>query len=179
MNSFQSVVPTRGLNETQAMQIPFAIVRCRTHEQSLRYATQDCMPLPFGTIQIPTGIRPITANGPKGIYDAYVKTCQRWNLSRSQQIALLGFPENSIIGFRVLNGQLLRLQPDQEDRARYIVGISLGLGTLFGESIDAELNWLNQPRQQLDGKSPLNYMFEGHMTNLLTIIEMVKQERGL
>lgn len=121
----------------------------------------------------------VMAGTAKGIYDAYIKTCRRWDLSRNQQVALLGYPGDLITGQRILNGQLIPQSPDQKDRVTYIVGISLGLGTLFEENIEAEINWLNQPRAKLDNKSPLDYMLEGHMTNLLTIVEMVKRERGI
>ena len=179
MNNYQPSIHDRGLSQVQSMQIPSATVKCRAHEQSLRHISQDRQTFLSGSIQISTIIQPKSINEPKGIYDAYVKTCQRWNLGCNQQVVLLGLPENSIIGWRILNGQLTPLQPDQEDRAKYIVGISLGLGALFGESVGAELDWLNQPRKKLDGKSPLSYMLDGHMINLLTIVDMVKRERGL
>lgn len=114
----------------------------------------------------------------EGIYDSYSKTCRRWDLSRDQQVALLGHP-GDFTGQRIPNGQLVPQSPDQRDRAQYIVGISLGLGILFEENIAAEVDWLNQPRASLGNKSPLDYMLEGHMTNLLTIVEMVKRERGI
>ena len=163
----------------QARQIaPETIRRC-THEQDLRQKSFNYKTLSPVLPPIPVTSQHRTTGELKGIYDAYVKTCQRWHLSRGKQVALLGFPENLITGLRVLDGQLTPLNPDQEDRAKYIVGISLGLGTLFGENVNAELDWINQPRAKLGGKSPLDYMLEGHMINLFTIVEMVKRERGL
>ena len=71
------------------------------------------------------------------------------------------------------------LSIDVRDRVVYVVSISLGLGALFDESVDAENDWLNLPREGLNHESPLMYMLKGHMVNLMTVVEMVEHERGL
>lgn len=115
----------------------------------------------------------------KGICDACAEVCRRRDLGRDRQAALLGYPGDLAAGQRSLNGRLVLQSPDQKDRAKYIVGVSLGLGALFEENIEAEITWLNQPRAKLGNQSPLDYMLEGNMTNLSTVVEMVKRERGI
>ena len=115
----------------------------------------------------------------RGVVDAFVKTCQRWKLSNEDQLVLLGYEAEDAVGERVLAGQMLPSSKDFKDRIGYVVGISLGLGALFGEVIEAELGWLKDPREQLNGMSSLDYMLEGHMANLFAIAEIVARERGL
>ncbi|MDE0302621.1 MAG: hypothetical protein OXJ38_05355 [Gammaproteobacteria bacterium] len=117
-------------------------------------------------------------SNPRGIFEAFVKTCQRWELDLDSQITLLGCRENISTGHQILSGHIISPSQDIVDRAGYIVGISLGLGALFGEAIDAEIDWLKCPRKKLQNKSPLEYMLEGHLVNLFAIAEMVRHERG-
>lgn len=115
----------------------------------------------------------------KGIVDAFVKTCQRWELDSDGQMILLGYRPNDATGRWVLAGQWIPSSQDFEDRVGYVVGISLGLGALFGEVADAEIGWLRQSQARLDGKSALEYMLEGHMAHLFIVARMVTHERGL
>ena len=119
------------------------------------------------------------ARGRKGLVDAFLKTCQRWHLNSDDQMILLGYRPNDAVGLRVLAGQWTPSSQDLEDRVGYVAAISLGLGTLFGEAVDAEIRWLKQPRARLDGKSALEYMLESHMASLFVVARMVTHERGL
>lgn len=114
-----------------------------------------------------------------GLLDAFVNTCQRWNLGPDEQMILLGYEPDDIIGKCVLSGRINPTSQDFKDRVSYIVGISLGLGTLFAEMTAAEVNWLKQPRTRLNGQSSFDHMLEGHISNLLVIADMVARERGL
>ena len=95
------------------------------------------------------------------------------------QLILLGLSSDSLIGKNLLGGKMDLFSKDVEQRAGYIVGISLGLGTLFRENKSAEIDWLSIPRTNLNDQSPLSYMLEGDMSNLYTIVEMVLHERGI
>ncbi len=114
-----------------------------------------------------------------GVMDAFVKTCQRWHLSPQQQVDLLGFSGSEFLGKQLLEGRLIAPPQDVRDRAGYILAISLGLGSLFEDSERAELAWLKTSRDELNGISPLAYMLEGRMTNLMHVAAMVAHERGL
>jgi hypothetical protein len=139
---------------------------------------------PSGITGLASGIRfdappRQSANLRSGTIDAFVKTCQRWHLSTDQQIILLGYKGSAFFGFQILDGRLLAPPQDVLDRVGYILAISLGLGFLFGNSERAELAWLNAPREALNGSSPLTYMLEGRMENLMNVAAMVAHERGL
>ena len=114
-----------------------------------------------------------------GIIDAFVKVCQRWCLDENDQMKLLGFSSDDFFGKLILKGIDRALPHDIDDRATCVVGIGMSLFSLFGESAEAEIHWLNHPRTNLQNRSPLAYMLEGRMENIFTVVNMVKHERGL
>ena len=113
------------------------------------------------------------------IIDLFLNTCDRWSLNEHQRLTLLGYSQCVSIGHDILGGCLNELPRDVEDRAGYVVGISLGLDVLFGENIEAEISWMQLPRKKFNGKSAIEYMLEGGFINLSVISEMVKRERGI
>ena len=115
----------------------------------------------------------------RGVLKIFVETCQRWELKLEDQVILLGYQSAGSTGMQILNGRVREHSRDIKDRSGYVIAISIGLGILFGESIDAENQWLRNPRQMLDGKSPLDYMLGGQMIDLIAINRMVERERGL
>ena len=116
---------------------------------------------------------------PQGIFEAFVKTCQRWRLDPHRQAALLGHPPPSTLGAYVLNGYVLSPSVDVRERATRVFEISLGLGTLFNEDPEVENKWLRTPRPRFANEPPLDHMLKGHMDNLLAVAELVRHERGL
>jgi Protein of unknown function (DUF2384) len=115
----------------------------------------------------------------RGVMDAFVNTCQRWNLSNNEQLALLGYADSPFLGSQILDSRMLATPQDARDRAAYVLSISVGLGAIFNEVIDAERKWLNFPNDKLNGKTPLAFMLEGRMGNILMVLRLVEQERGL
>lgn len=114
----------------------------------------------------------------EGVVSAFVKICQRWRLSVDQQVILLGYKGNDFLGRQILESDILSPPQDVRDRARHIVTISLGLGALFENVERAELDWLNANRDDLNQRSPLEYMLEGHMANVVEISRLMNYERG-
>jgi hypothetical protein len=115
----------------------------------------------------------------EALLDAFVKTCQRWHLSAEQQVILLGYKGSEFVGRRFLEGRFIALSQDGKDRTGYVLSISIGLGSLFDESEEAELAWLTVAREAFGGKSALDFMLEGHLANLMVVADLVAYERGL
>lgn len=115
---------------------------------------------------------------PQGVIDAFVKICQRWNLGEDQQIELLGLQVNECTSWLLLKGLIRSRSRDVDDRAGYVVGIGLGLFALFGDSKQAEKEWLHNSQKKLQNKSPLQFMLEGRMENLIVVAKMLRIERG-
>ena len=116
---------------------------------------------------------------PRGIIEAFINTCQRWGVSEHHQAVLLGYGSIPLLASEFLSGRLLKIPQDARDRAAYIVGISAGLGALFNEVAQAELDWLNRPHPALRNQSPLPFMLQGQMANVMTVSALVAQEQGL
>jgi Antitoxin Xre/MbcA/ParS C-terminal toxin-binding domain len=114
-----------------------------------------------------------------GVMEAFVNTCQRWNLSDREELTLLGYADNPFLGNQILDSRMLATPQDAKDRAAYVLAISVGLGAVFNEVIDAERKWLNLPNGNLNDKTPLAFMLEGRMANIVTVLRLVEQERGL
>jgi len=57
--------------------------------------------------------------------------------------------------------------------------ISLGLGSLFREDIEAERVWLRSRKAALQEKTAISFMLEGRMENLIRVFDLVERERGL
>jgi hypothetical protein len=116
---------------------------------------------------------------PQGVMDGFIKTTQRWGLTDRQKLILLGYGDNEFLGPQLLNGRWLRPPQDVIDRVGYVVGISLGLGAIFNELLEAELRWLNTGNDKLNGKTPLEHMLGGRMNALITVSRLVEEERAL
>jgi hypothetical protein len=116
---------------------------------------------------------------PRGVMDGFVKTCQRWGLTEAQELLLLGYGDNEFLGLQLLNGRWLRPSQDVKDRVGYVVGISVGLGAIFDEVLEAEVRWLNTIHSRLGSTTPLDYMLGGRMSALMIVSNLVEEERAL
>jgi hypothetical protein len=118
------------------------------------------------------------AAAPTGMFDAFVKTCQRWRLEERWHAILLGYKDNEFLGQQLLHGYMPPRTRDVRDRIGYVLTISLGLGALFSEDADAEFSWLTKEHPVLK-TSPLQFMLRGRMINLITVADIVRAERAL
>jgi Protein of unknown function (DUF2384) len=116
---------------------------------------------------------------PRGVIEAFVKTCQRWRLNEDEQAVLLGYGTNPPLAREMMSGRYGDLPQDVRDRVGYIVGISVGLGAVFDEAVQAELDWLHRPHPKLANRAPLSVMLMGHMAQLITVSDLVAEERAL
>jgi hypothetical protein len=113
-----------------------------------------------------------------GMFDAFVKTCQRWRLAEPEQATLLGYKSHEFLGQQLLRGYVPPRTQDVRDRIGYVLAITLGLGALFDENVEAEISWL-QTEHPLLKAPPLDFMLRGRMINLITVADIVRAERAL
>src|SRR5262245_38220960 len=116
---------------------------------------------------------------PRGVMEAFVKTCQRWRLNEHEQTVLLGYGTNPSLAREMMSGRYVDLPQDVRDRVGYIIGISVGLGAVFDEAVQPELDWLHRPHPKLDNRAPLSVMLMGRMAQLITVSDLVAEERAL
>lgn len=163
------------VQELRLRPLPEARQRLGVHTQ-LSFAEGN--PVVFPSRDVPPFV---TAREPrpKGLIDAFVKTCQRWRLTEREQLVLLGYGDNEFFGTQILRGRWLTPPQDVKDRTGYILAVSLGLGSIFNEVVEAELMWLKTAHEKLAGRTPLTVMLEGKMTALMAVAAVVADERAL
>jgi uncharacterized protein (DUF2384 family) len=79
----------------------------------------------------------------------------------------------------MMSGRYADLTQDVRDRVGYTIGISVGLGAVFDEAVQAELDWLHKPHPKLGSRTPLRVMLMGRMAQLITVSDLVAEERAL
>jgi hypothetical protein len=114
----------------------------------------------------------------KGAIEGFVRTCERWRLTRPEQIVLLGYRGDELAAQPILTG---RVRPSQDvlDRSGYVLSISIGLAALYNDSVDAEIEWLTRPHTTLGQATPLSSMLDGKMLSMIRVHDLVSTERGL
>lgn len=95
----------------------------------------------------------------EAMLDLFDNTARRWRLTGEQRADLM------------LQGRL-------HEVAARMGAISLGLGALFDEQEDAELNWLWAPREKFGGKTPLQCLLSSK-EGMVTVLHLVNRERNL
>ena len=114
----------------------------------------------------------------EGLMAAFTAVCSRWRIATPDMALLLGYlPEYSRSVLSVLDS--VPQTRDMVDRVAYLNIISLGLGALFNESTESEVKWLNTPKDELRGETPLDHMRRGHMHNVIAVKNLVSRERGI
>jgi hypothetical protein len=114
----------------------------------------------------------------RGVITGFTKVCERWQISKGKQIALLGYADDEFVGAQILSGRT-RGGQDVKDRVGLLIAIAVGLRALFNNSVGSETRWLQTCRAEIGGKSAIDYMAEGRMVNLMRVREIVDRERAL
>jgi transcriptional regulator with XRE-family HTH domain len=112
------------------------------------------------------------ARTPTGPAKFVAKLEEIWRLDRKELSNLLGFEDEEYV-HDLMSGARKLDRRDVKDRVRHLMRIREALHSLF-QSLDAEREWLREPRPELRGESPLALMLEGSMENLLTVSQFVQ-----
>jgi len=116
---------------------------------------------------------------PTGLAEGYKKVCQRWSLESLSMAKLLHLEEEVALSELILSGQVPPITGDMKDRMALVIGISLGLGELFDDDKDAELQWLTSQRVSFGGISAMEHMLKGDLLNVKDVADLVEDARGL
>jgi Protein of unknown function (DUF2384) len=109
----------------------------------------------------------------------FMNLSDRWALESGELPILLGYPSESDTFARLMSGHITPNTQDLIDRIAYMLEISVGLEAIYGDNPKIEQRWLKEPHHLLKDKSPLDHMLQGHMENLMTIVDLLRDERGL
>jgi hypothetical protein len=119
----------------------------------------------------------ITVTGPVRFI---IKLLATWDLKPETEAActLLGFEPSEAAYVRdVLSGGETLRGRDAKDRIAHLFRIRSLLASLFRDEA-VENEWLREPRDILEGKSPMDLLMEGSMENLLLVREVVEVVTG-
>lgn len=116
---------------------------------------------------------------PTGLAEGYKSVCERWSVDALGMAKLLHLEEEIGLCSLILSGHVPPLTGDLKDRMALVIGISIGLGELFDDDKDAELQWLISKRSELGNVSPLEHMLKGDLLNVKDIVDLVNNARGL
>jgi len=107
--------------------------------------------------------------------EAFFKIAELWSLTTDQQINLLGSPARSTFFKWKKEGGVL--STDTQDRISHIVSIFKALQILF-ESPAAADQWLHKPNRYWDGRSAIEVMLDGKLTDIYAVRAYLDAQRG-
>ncbi len=116
---------------------------------------------------------------PTGLAEGFKNVCERWSIDPLSMAKLLHLEEEIGLSRLILSGQVPPVTGDLKDRMALVIGISIGLGELFDDDKNAELQWLNSAHSELSSLSPLEHMLKGDLLNLRDVVELLDNARGL
>lgn len=65
------------------------------------------------------------------------------------------------------------------DHQIFMIGIGLGLGTLFNDDTTGIVCWLHQKRNDLGDESPMDYIATGDMDKIKAVVDVLDEVRNL
>jgi len=109
------------------------------------------------------------------VLEAFFKIAELWSLTSDQQIILLGSPSRSTFFKWKKEGGAL--STDTEERISHLVSIFKALQILIPNSQSAD-GWLNKPNKYWDGRSALEVMLDGKLTDIYSVRAYLDAQRG-
>ncbi|MDZ4297362.1 MAG: MbcA/ParS/Xre antitoxin family protein [Moraxellaceae bacterium] len=101
---------------------------------------------------------------------ALMRLFDHWQLSKNEQLALLGLTKGSherLIGLR--SGQPLPNNLDMLDRAGHLFSIHKSLRILFPHDREIVYCWIKYPNNTFDGQTPLEVMLKERFVGILRV----------
>jgi uncharacterized protein (DUF2384 family) len=118
----------------------------------------------------------ITAPEAEAMARAVINLFQRWGLTDAEACTLLGGISPATYG-RWKQGQMARIGVDLQTRLSLLIGIHKALRLLFTDS-QRSYAWVKKPNAALHGKSALQVMLAGQITDLLRVRYYLDSVRG-
>ena len=109
---------------------------------------------------------------------AFVRIAQLWSLSIPEQLALLGIASRSTY-FKWRKDPRPKLPRDTLERLSYLLGIYKALQLLLPDTRAAD-EWIRRPNNAplFGGRSALERMLSGNVSDLYTVREYLDAQRG-
>ncbi|MDZ4307112.1 MbcA/ParS/Xre antitoxin family protein [Allopontixanthobacter sp.] len=112
---------------------------------------------------------------PAAELEAFFEITERWDLTTDQQIILLGSPGRSTFFKWKKEGG--NLPHDTIERLSHLLSIWKALRILFTRDDRGEA-WISRPNDYWDGRSALDVMLGGKMSDILDVRQYIDAQRG-
>jgi uncharacterized protein (DUF2384 family) len=116
-----------------------------------------------------------TSNPKNSALDVFFRIADLWQLTTDQQIKLLGSPGRStFFKWKKDGGQI---SPDTEERISHLASIFKALQITVPDAKAAD-TWLHRPNKFFDGRSALDVMLDGKVTDIFRVRSYLDAQRG-
>lgn len=106
---------------------------------------------------------------------AFFRIAELWGLTTDQQIVLLGSPSRSTFFKWKKDGG--EMSQDTEERISHLVSIYKSLQIIIPEPVNSD-TWLKRPNRFFDGRTALDKMLDGKLTDIYAVRSYVDAQRG-
>lgn len=135
-------------------------------------------PAPDTVYSVKAQVRAAATVRPSGPIQFALRLGESWCLSQDDLAGLLGFgPGDTAHAAALLTGRAELHGRDVRDRLVHLFRIRETLHSLLRD-LEVENEWLREPHELLDGRSPMSLMVGGSMEDLLLVREYVDEVAG-
>ena len=118
---------------------------------------------------------PITDEEAEAMFRACVNLFRLWRLSDNDAAVLLDLPARTFARWKT--GAIGRIGRDQKARLSNIMGIHKALRIIFREP-DRAYGWIRASNSAFGGRSAIDVMLSGELTDLMRVRRYLDAERG-
>ena len=118
---------------------------------------------------------PVTEEEAAAMFRAARNLFERWRLTDAQASTLLDLPQRTFARWKT--GALGRMGRDQKSRLSNLMGIHKALRIIFTEP-ERAYGWVHQPNDAFGGRTALEIMLGGELTDLMRVRRYLDAERG-
>ena len=131
--------------------------------------------LPIATAARDFAPTPLTDEEAAAMVRATVNLCRLWSLTDEQASVLLDLPVRSYRRWKA--GETGRFDRDRKARLSNLIGIHKALRIIFQEP-QRGYAWIRAPNEAFAGRSALEVMLGGELTDLMRVRRYLDSERG-
>ncbi|WP_342635116.1 MbcA/ParS/Xre antitoxin family protein [Aureimonas flava] len=118
---------------------------------------------------------PISAEEAAAMFRATVNLLRRWELTDDQAATLLDLPIRTYARWKA--GEQGRIDRDTRARLSNLMGIHKALRIIFREA-ERGYRWIRAANDSFGGRSALDVMLGGELTDLMRVRRLLDAERG-
>lgn len=118
---------------------------------------------------------PVTDAEAAAMFRATINLFKRWELTDEQAAMLLDLPNRTYARWKA--GELGRIDRDTRARLSNLMGIHKALRIIFREA-ERGYRWIRAANETFGGRSALEVMLGGELTDLMRVRRLLDAERG-